>query len=243
MVSDESAAVLPPEAVALLTARVRVVRQRIAAAARRAERAPEAVLLVAVTKTVPPATIAAACALGVSTCGENRVQEASSKVAALAGVGIHWELIGHLQRNKAAQALDMFERIQSVDSLALAQTLSRLAAARGRTLPILLEVNVAGEASKFGFAPDTLTDAAREITRLPHLRPEGLMTVAPMASDPAAVRPIFRHLRALREVLRAAAPTDDGWPQLSMGMSDDFAVAIEEGATIVRLGRAIFGAR
>jgi len=229
-----------------LAARIHAIRARIAAAAGRSGRAADAVGLVAVSKTVPAPVLHAAVALGLTTFGENRVQEAREKIAALAGFpGIRWELIGHLQTNKAALAAGLFARVQSVDSVRLASALAERAAALGRRLPILLEVNVAGEASKSGFAPEGLIEAARALAALPALAPEGLMTIAPLAGDPEDVRPIFRRLRALRDRLREAVPLgpDGGWPQLSMGMSDDFEVAIAEGATLVRLGRALFGAR
>jgi len=229
-----------------LAERVASVRGRIAAAAARAGRDPASVTLVAVTKTVPAETVAAAYRLGLRVFGENRVQEAQAKRAILDLPGARWELIGHLQTNKVAAALTLFERIQSVDSLRLAHALDARAAAAGRAaVPVLLEVNVAGEATKGGFAPDELAAAGREVAALPHLRPEGLMTVAPIATDPEEVRPVFSRLRALRDWLRDEVPlgSDGGWRELSMGMTDDFEVAIEEGATLVRVGRALFGER
>jgi hypothetical protein len=150
-----------------------------------------------------------------------------------------------LQTNKAARAVELFARVQSVDSVRLAEALSLRAHQTGRALPVLLEVNVAGEASKSGIAPNDLVSMARAIAALPNLHVEGLMTVAPLVDDLEAVRPVFRQMRALRETLRAEVPigADGGWQELSMGMTDDFEVAIEEGATLVRIGRAIFGAR
>jgi pyridoxal phosphate enzyme (YggS family) len=203
------------------------------------------VTVVAVSKTIPPETIHAAYELGFTTFGENRVQEAESKIAALPLPAIHWELIGHLQTNKAARASELFERIESVDSLRLAVRLSSVVAQDNRTLPILLEVNVGGESSKSGFAPDEVMAAAAALSKLANLWPQGLMTIAPMAQDPEQVRPIFQRLRSLRDQLRAQALPDRAgcWNELSMGMTDDFEVAIEEGATIVRIGRALFGAR
>jgi PLP dependent protein len=226
--------------------RVAAVRARIAAAAARAGRAPDGVTLIAVTKTVPAEAVRAARAAGLTTFGENRVREAEEKMRALGDLpGIRWELIGHLQTNKAATAARLFDRIQSVDSLRLAETLEARAAATGRTLPVLLEINVAGEPSKSGFAPGEALAAARAVAALAHLRPEGLMTVAPIAERAEEVRLVFRRLRGLGDELRAAVPlgADGGWHELSMGMSDDFEVAIEEGATIVRVGRALFGPR
>jgi pyridoxal phosphate enzyme (YggS family) len=232
-----------------LAGRIAATHARIADAARRAGRAPEEVTLVAVTKTVPAETVAEAYRLGLRVFSENRVQEGSAKRAALTSLGLtdaHWELIGHLQSNKVGAALASFDRIQSLDSLHLAEVLSARAGMAERDVPVLLEVNVAGEASKTGFAPEALLEAARAVARLPRLRPEGLMTVAPIVQDAATVRPIFARLRALRDLLRREAPladADGGWRELSMGMSDDFEAAIEEGATLVRLGRALFGER
>jgi pyridoxal phosphate enzyme (YggS family) len=228
-----------------LEARLSVIRERIGEAAAQANRAPDEVQLVAVSKTVPVEVLRDAYALGLRIFGENRVQEAQEKIAALALPDLRWELIGHLQTNKANRAVELFARVQSVDSLRLATALSGRAPALGRTLPVLLEVNVAVEASKSGFAPEEMLEAARAIAELPSLRLEGLMTIAPLVDDPEDVRPVFRALRELRNRLREAVPLgeDGGWRELSMGMSDDFAVAIEEGATLVRLGRALFGAR
>lgn len=228
-----------------LADRLAAVHRRISAAAKRAGRDPRDVTLIAVSKTVPASLVAEARELGVTTFGENRVQEARAKRAELSLEGVRWELIGHLQTNKVALALDLFDRIQSIDSLRLAQALEARAAALGRVVPILLEVNVAGEASKSGFASAELFEAARAVVALPHLHAEGLMTVAPLAPSAESARPVFARLRALRDELQSALPigTDGGWRELSMGMSDDFEVAVEEGATLVRLGRALFGER
>ena len=237
-----------------LAERIAAIRARVAAAAERAGRAPETIQIVAVSKTMPPEAIISAAAHGLTLFGENRVQEARDKITAVSAArltGICWELIGHLQTNKAARAVELFTRVQSVDSVRLAEALAMRAHQIGRILPILLEVNVAGEVSKSGLAPAELVGAARAIAALPNLRPEGLMTIAPLVDDSEAVRPVFRQLRALREMLRSEVPLgsdsgdsgDGGWPELSMGMSDDFEVAIEEGATLVRIGRALFGER
>jgi pyridoxal phosphate enzyme (YggS family) len=209
------------------------VRARIAAACERAGRSSGEVTLIGVSKTVSTDTIAEAVAAGLEDFGENRVQEAAEKIEALSSRGItpRWHLIGHLQSNKAKTAANLFAIIHSVDSLRLAQELSRRA---GRTA-ILLEVNAAQEASKFGFAPKEVAPALSSIAALPHLDVQGLMTVAPLSDDPDAVRPVFRELRRLRDAL--------GLRELSMGMTNDFEVAIEEGATMVRVGRAIFGER
>jgi PLP dependent protein len=233
-----------------LAQRIAAIRARVAAAAERAGRAPESARIVAVSKTMPAEAVIAAAAHGLKLFGENRVQEAREKIAAVTAAGLtdlRWELIGHLQTNKAARAVELFARVQSVDSLRLAEALDARAHAMGRVLPILLEVNVAGEASKSGLAPEAVVGVARAVASMHNLRPEGLMTVAPLVDDPEEARPIFRQMRALRETLRAEAPVgtaaDGGWPELSMGMTDDFEVAIEEGATLVRIGRAIFGER
>jgi pyridoxal phosphate enzyme (YggS family) len=208
-------------------------RARIAAACERAGRQPGEVTLIGVSKTVSADAIAEAVAAGLEDLGENRVQEAAEKIEALSlrGITPRWHLIGHLQSNKAKTAANLFAIIHSVDSFRLAQELSRRA---GRTA-ILLEVNAAQEASKFGFAPTEVAPALSSIAALPHLDVQGLMTVAPLSDDPEAVRPVFRELRRLRDAL--------GLRELSMGMTNDFEVAIEEGATMVRVGRAIFGER
>lgn len=250
------ATVPPAWSDAPLADNLRAIRARIAAAAMRAQRSTDEIVLVAVTKTVPAERLLSAAALGLTTFGENRVQEARDKrekLQALAAADaqaaalvarMRWELIGHLQTNKAQRALDLFERAQSVDSLRLAEALSARAAATGRTFPVLLEVNIGGEVSKSGFTPDAdLTDAARAIVALPGLRMEGLMTVAPLRATAEEARPFFRRMRELRDLLRETVPVAGGWRELSMGMTDDFEVAIEEGATIVRVGRGLFGAR
>ena len=211
---------------------IEAVRRRIAAAAERAGRDPTSIKLIAVTKGVPPAAIREALAAGVSDFGESFLQEALLHIEALAAPDATWHFIGHLQTNKAAAALAAFPIIHSVDSLRLAEQLSRRSTT---TVRILLEVNVAAEATKYGFTSSTLGDAVARIGRLPHIDLAGLMTVAPAAAGPEAVRPVFRELRDLA--------TANGLADLSMGMSDDFEVAIEEGATMVRLGRAIFGER
>jgi len=226
---------------------LKAVRSRIAAACSRAGRSPEDVTLVAVTKGVVPDRIRAAAALGLRDFGENRIQEALPKIAGLEG-GVRWHLVGHLQRNKSRRAAELFSLIHSVDSRALAETLARHGEAQGRPVAVLLQVNVAAEAAKHGFAPGELLREAREVVRLAGLRVEGLMTIAPLVGNPEEVRPIFRQLCALGEELRAEAPearhlSMPGARHLSMGMSDDFEVAIEEGATLIRVGRAIFGER
>lgn len=215
-----------------IAANVRAVRERLARAAERAGRDPASVRLIAVSKTKPAAAVRAAIEAGITDIGENYVQEAEAKRAA-AGHGATWHLIGHLQRNKAGRAAALFDCIQTVDRPALGAALSRHAQALGRTLRVLVEVRLGDEASKHGVEPGALP-ALLDALRLPGLRVEGLMTIPP-PGDSEAVRP---HFRALRELAAAA-----GLRELSMGMSDDFETAIEEGATMVRVGRAIFGAR
>ena len=210
------------------------VRERMAAACARAGRAPNEVTLVGVSKGFPAEAVAEAHAAGLRDLGENRVREAAGKIELLAARGVRprWHLIGHLQTNKAKTAVELFGIIHSVDSVRLAQALSRRA---HESVPILLEVNVAQEAGKFGFAPEEVTSALSTIEALPNLDVRGLMTVAPLTDDPERVRPVFRRLRELRDA--------HGLQELSMGMTGDFEVAIEEGATLIRVGRAIFGPR
>jgi len=215
-----------------VAANLAAVRARIARAAERAGRDPGSVHLIAVSKTKPAALVRAALAAGATDFGENYVQEAVAKRAEV-GAGGRWHLIGHLQRNKAARAVETFDCIQTVDSAALGTALARHAAEQQRTIHVLVEVRVGGEATKSGVDPAVLPALLAEL-RSPALVVDGLMTVPP-PGDPEAARPHFRTLRALGE--RA------GLRELSMGMSDDFEVAIEEGATMVRVGRAIFGAR
>ena len=215
-----------------VAANLAAVRARMSSAAQRAGRDPETVRLIAATKTKPAALVRAAIDAGATDIGENYVQEASAKRAEV-GDGARWHLIGHLQRNKAARAVEVFDCVQTVDSAALGAALSRHAAAQGRTLRVLIEVRLGGEATKNGVEPDELP-ALVEALRLPSLLVDGLMTVPP-PGDPESARRHFRTLREWRDRL--------GLRELSMGMSDDFEVAIEEGATMVRVGRAIFGAR
>jgi PLP dependent protein len=210
------------------------VRERIARAAERAGRRAEDVLLIGVSKTVDVERIRAAVAAGVRALGENRVQEAKAKIAEL-GRPAAWHLVGHLQTNKVKDALELFDVIHSLDRLELAQELERRAAPRGLAVEALLQVNVAGEASKGGFAPDAVGQALESIAKLAHVQVTGLMAIPPEVERPEESRPWFRGLRELAE--------RHGLRRLSMGMSGDFEVAVEEGATMVRVGTAIFGAR
>lgn len=215
-----------------IAANLAAVRARIAAAAARAGRDPGTVTLIAVSKTKPAAALDAAIAAGASDLGENYVQEAVAKRAAVHGRA-RWHLIGHLQRNKVARALETFDVIHSVDSAALGEALARHGEASGRVVRALVEVNVGGEESKRGVAPDELPALLARL-RDPRLAIEGLMTVPPPGAA-EQTRAYFRTLRALRDAA--------GLRELSMGMTDDFEIAIEEGATFVRVGRAIFGDR
>lgn len=216
------------------------IQERIAAACERAGRAPAEVTLLAVSKNHPPAAVVALAALGVTDFGESRVQEAKAKRPACPG-RLRWHLIGHLQTNKARDAAELFDLIHSVDSLRLAVELQRQADKLGRRLRVLLEVNVAGEATKFGYPPDTLLAELDKLIALPRLELHGLMGMAPWSPDPERARPVFRRLRELQGECgqRLGAPL----PVLSMGMSGDYEVAIEEGSTLVRLGTALFGER
>lgn len=223
-----------------LAENLQLLNQRIAAACERAGRAPESVTFQAVSKGQPPEAVTAAAALGVTLFGENRVQEAKTKISQCPG-HLQWHMIGHLQSNKCRDAVHLFSMIQSVDGLALAAEIDKCAARAAKTMPILLEVNIAGESSKFGYAPAQLLEDLPLINALKKIEIHGLMTVAPYVTDAEKVRPVFRKLRELKAECEAAlgAPL----PHLSMGMSGDFEVAIEEGATIVRVGTAFFGSR
>jgi len=218
------------------------IQARIAEACRRAGRPAGSVILVGASKTQPVAALAAAWEAGLRAFGENRVQEAVAKSGELPP-GIEWHLIGPLQSNKVRPAVELFRAIHSVDRPRIAEALDREAAARGRTLDGFLEVNLGGEESKHGFSPDGLADAVRPLAGLAHLRIAGLMAIPPQGDDPEGSRPWFRQLRALRDDLATRPEWQDfpGW--LSMGMSDDFEVAVEEGATHVRVGTALFGPR
>ena len=216
------------------------IRGEMKNAAVRAERDPAAVRLVAVSKTHPAAAVAAAAEAGQRAFGESRVQEAREKIPACPP-GLEWHFIGHLQKNKVRQALPLFSFFHSIDSKSLAEAISRIASETDRTVEGLLEVNVSGEDTKYGFTPDQLRDALPSLLRLPQLRIRGLMTMAPYSENPEDARPVFRALRALRDELQDAH--GHPLPELSMGMSGDFGPAIEEGATLVRIGSSIFGAR
>lgn len=221
-----------------LSANVERVRERIAAAAGRSGRPPGAVRLVAVTKSVGAAVAAELVRLGVGDLGENRVDALARKQEALAAEGLRprWHMIGHLQRNKVKPFLATGALLHSMDGDRLADALAERAPG-GAPLPVLLEVNVSGEASKGGFPPDAVAPALERLEAAGRLAPRGLMTMAPISEDPEAARPLFRALRELRDRLRARHAD---LAELSMGMSQDYEVAVEEGATLVRVGTALF---
>jgi hypothetical protein len=253
-----------------LVERIRAVQGRIEAATARSGRTPGSARLVAVSKTMPAAVVAAAVRAGLSLFGENRVQEAAGKIPAVASIEpgrtIAWHLVGHLQSNKAKAAVPLFELIHSVDDAELARRLDRAAAEMDRTPGVLLQVNVAGEATKSGVSPAQLGALVDTVAALPHLVLRGLMTIPPHEADPEASRRHFAALREQGEIARvragaapaigiaagaapgsglaagAALAPPNTW-ELSMGMTEDFEVAIEEGATLVRVGRALFGER
>jgi len=218
------------------------IHRRLQDAARSAGREPAEIRLVAVTKTVGPERLQEAVAAGQSLFGENYVQEAKTKIAAL-GPGFTWHFIGHLQSNKARAAVELFDLIHSVDRLSLAQALEQAAGRQGKVQNILLQVNLAGEETKSGTTPENAQALLLEISRMPHLRVMGLMTMPPWFADPEEVRPYFKALRELRDRLRALRLVEGDLPELSMGMTGDFEVAVAEGATLVRIGTAIFGRR
>lgn len=221
----------------MLAENIRSVSSRIKAACQRAGRDPSDVNLVAVSKTHPPEIIREAMASGLTVFGENKVQEAESKIAELGRQGLEWHLIGHLQSNKARRAVELFDVIQSVDSTELAQRLDRICGETGRnSLPILVQVDLAGEATKSGIPAAEFPRLIDVIATCKHLSLKGLMMLPPYFDDPEATRPYFRRLRDLRDRLMPGG-------ELSMGMSHDFEVAIEEGSTTVRVGTAIFGER
>ena len=220
----------------------RRVCDQAASAAARTRRDPLGVRIVAVSKTKPIELIEQAIAAGAADIGENYVQEAAEKIGRIR-TPVTWHMIGHLQRNKAARAVELFDVIHTLDSLPLAAALARRGAERGKPVYVLIEVNMGGEMSKSGVAPAAVDELLAALAEEPWLLIDGLMTVPPPAASAEAVRPHFRALRELRDRLRRNAAANAPLRELSMGMTDDFMVAIEEGATLVRVGRAIFGER
>ncbi len=227
---------------ATISANAAAVRERLDRAAAAAGRSPDAIRLVAVSKTFGPAHVEAAAAAGLRDFGENRVQEALDKQAATPALPVRWHLVGHLQSNKARKAA-AFDWIHSVDSAALLGRLDRAAADAGRSPQVLVQVDLAGEATKHGAREDEARRIVEAAAGCRAARLRGLMVLPPWSDDPEAARPWFRRLRALRDELQAGAPESVRLDELSMGMSHDFEAAIEEGATMVRVGTAIFGPR
>jgi hypothetical protein len=220
------------------------IRERIASAAAMAGRSADDVALLAISKTFPQELVSQAIAAGLTKFGENRVQEAETKIPAFAGLpGLEWHLVGHLQSNKARRAVELFDMIHSVDSYKLAERLNRICLELKKKISVLIQVDLGGEETKFGADPNQLQELAGSVSQLPGLRLDGLMTIPPFFENPDEVRPFFARLRELRDSVEAAQPGCLGQQHLSMGMSHDFEAAIREGATIVRIGTAIFGSR
>jgi len=237
MMTETDAALLLPE-------RIRGVRQRLDEAARRAHRSPAEITLVAVSKTHPVTAIQTAINTGLMEFGENRVQEAEQKIPLVGRESARWHLIGHLQSNKARRAVELFDVIHSLDSVALAQRLDRICQEVNReSLPVLIQVDLGHEVNKSGVGAGSVAELIKEIQRCSRLQLTGLMILPPFFDELERVRPYFRRLRELRDQLRAEGAFGNGRGELSMGMTHDFEVAIEEGATMVRVGTAIFGER
>lgn len=215
----------------------------MAEAARKVGRDPKSVRLVAVTKTVPEDRIFQASRAGVTVFGESKIQEALQKISLIGYEGFEWHFIGHLQKNKVKFIFDAFELIHSVDSLSLAEAIHHGAIERGRVMPVLIQVNVSGEEAKFGVPPANLEDVLRRLSKLEGLQVKGLMTIPPYDPDPERSRPCFAQLRELARRIGEKNIENIELNELSMGMSSDYTVAIEEGATLIRVGTAIFGER
>ena len=223
---------------------VQLIRERIIRAAASCGRSPEEIVLLAISKTFPVESICAAAAAGVQKFGENRVQEAELKIPQLRETHkLEWHLVGHLQSNKARRAAELFDMVHSLDSLKLASRLNQASLEIGKTLSVLLQVDLGKEETKFGADPDQIRELAEAISSLKGIKLDGLMTIPPYFEDPEDVRPYFAKLRKLRDTLESEQPGCLGQQHLSMGMSHDFETAIREGATIVRVGTAIFGSR
>lgn len=230
-----------------MKARLEEINRRIAVACERVGRQVSEITLVAVSKTVEPARIREAIEAGVRALGENRVQEAAAKIPELRPLSaerkVEWHLIGHLQSNKARRAVELFDAVHSVESLKLAERLDSVAGETGRRLPVFIEVNLGGEQSKAGVPPADALSLCERISKFANLELKGLMAVPPFFDDPEDVRPFFQQLRLLRDEAHRAGAAGERFKDLSMGMSNDFEVAIEEGATFIRVGTALFGAR
>jgi len=220
------------------------VRNRLETAARRAHRSPEGITLIAISKTQPPEIVRSALELGLTDFGENRVQEAEAKIAEVGRNAARWHLVGHLQGNKAHRAVSLFDLIHSLDSAALARRLERLCVTEEREeLPVLVQIDLGGEETKTGIDPHKLPELLEALRDCERLRLLGLMTLPPYFEDPECARPYFKALRELRDELKLQSHFRERAGELSMGMSHDFEIAIEEGATMVRVGTAIFGER
>ena len=219
------------------------IESRIATACQHAGRSRNEVTLIAVSKTVEPERIRAALAAGVKVFGENRVQEALTKIPVFEPADVQWHLIGHLQSNKARKAVESFAAIHTVDTFKLAERLAAASGELGQQLPVFIEVNLGDEPSKAGVTEAEVLPLCEQVARLPHLALQGLMAVPPFLDNPEQVRPYFRRLRQLRDEAVATGIAPASFTHLSMGMSNDFEAAIEEGATFVRIGSALFGAR
>jgi hypothetical protein len=227
----------------MIHANVETIRRRIAAACERVGRTPDEVTLVAVAKTFPADTIREAVRAGVTDIGENYVQELLAKREQLATEQIRWHFVGHLQSNKVRHIAPWVALIHAVDSPGVAQEVDRRAAGAGRVVDLLVEVNTTGEETKFGVSPDATVSFLRSLDSLTHIRVAGLMTIGPFLPDPEGSRPMFRRLRQLRDEARSLGQANLTMRHLSMGMTGDFEVAVEEGATLVRIGTALFGSR
>jgi len=223
--------------------RVEQIQKRISAAAEKAGRSPDEIRLVAVSKAKPGASVQMALDAGLDLFGENYIQEAREKVNALSASGAQWHFIGHLQSNKAKYAVKLFDLIHSVDSLKLARELNKQAARIDKVQPVLVQVNISAETTKSGTSREEAVDLATAISDLPNLSLQGLMTMPPFFDDPDRARPYFHELRQLRDHIRSLAIPGVTMDELSMGMTGDFEAAISEGATLVRIGTAIFGER
>jgi PLP dependent protein len=222
---------------------VQSIRERIVSAAASCNRPPESIELLAISKTFPNELISQAIEAGLSKFGENRVQEAEGKIPHFSGTRLEWHLIGHLQSNKARLAVELFDVIHSLDSVKLASRLNQASLELGKVVSVLLQVDLGGEETKFGAPLNEVRAIIDAVKDFRGIHVDGLMTIPPFLEDPEAVRPYFKSLRELKEALEAERPGCLGKQQLSMGMSHDFEVAIQEGATIVRVGTAIFGTR
>jgi len=219
------------------------IKQRIIEAAKRAGRDPSGVRLLAVTKEQSDVTVAKGIQAGMTLLGENKVQEASRKIEALGRNGLEWHFIGHLQKNKVKFIFDLFDLIHSVDSLALAEAIHKTAQKIGSCMPVLLQINISGEESKLGMDPLDLPKEIERVAKLEGVKIKGLMTIPPYTSDPENSRPYYARLRELRNTCSKLAVPGMELDELSMGMSNDYEVAIEEGATLVRVGTGLFGPR